>query len=696
MKRDPYKYFRIEARELLQQISRDVLELEKNGRSEELVSRLLRSAHTLKGAARVVKQLEIGARAHAMEDALAPLRSEAESVSEEAVDSVLETLDAIAAMVDALDAAPPGPPDVPDAPRAPAATSSTLAQEGSQQALMADVEDVEAIGRDLSTAWTRIGEMRGALQSLDRAARAADRLLIHIDGPGLSSPESERSAEHAALRDCAEELRSSLSAAERSLVGSLEHLTREIGELRETAERLRLVSAGGVLRALERVARDEARTLGRQIDVEVRGGDVRLDGNVVANVQRALVQLVRNAIAHGVEPEVERVAAGKPPRGTLVLEVARRGNRIAFACGDDGRGIDFAAVERIAREKGLLTSSVAGRAAEALIELLLRGGISTSDSVSEIAGRAVGLDVVRDVASRLGGRVSVRTKTGEGTTFELLVPVSLSTLEVLVVQDSRLELAIPLTAVRRVVRVGLDDVMRTPEGDVVVVDGQALPFAPLRSVLSEGPASSGATSTWSAVVLESEGVRAAVGVERLRGATHVVVRPVPTFAPSGPLVGGLMLDDAGDPRIVLDPRSCVDAVQSYGSRPIARSDVLRKLPILVVDDSLTTRMLEQSILESAGFEVDLAISAEEALVKAQARRYGLFLVDVEMPGMDGFSFVERTREDETLREVPAILVTSRSSVEDRQRGVDAGAVDYVVKSEFDQDRLLATIREVMR
>jgi two-component system chemotaxis sensor kinase CheA len=153
------------------------------------------------------------------------------------------------------------------------------------------------------------------------------------------------------------------------------------------------------------------------------------------------------------------------------------------------------------------------------------------------------------------------------------------------------------------------------------------------------------------------------------------------------------LDAEGNPQIVLDPEELVAAAQRQHS-PVSAKPATPRLPLLVVDDSLTTRMLEQSILESAGYEVDLAVSGEEALTKARNRRYGLFLVDVEMPGMDGFTFIDRARTDPGLREVPAILVTSRNSSEDRRRGEEVGARAYIVKSEFDQTRLVEIIRNL--
>jgi two-component system chemotaxis sensor kinase CheA len=444
---------------------------------------------------------------------------------------------------------------------------------------------------------------------------------------------------------------------------------------------------------LERVARDAAQKLDRRLRFTSSGGDVRLDAAVLTLVQQALIQAVRNAVAHGVEPEAQRVSAGKDGQARVTVSVERRGNRVGFSCHDDGAGIDLEAVRRTAERRGALPANGSALTAEAAAALLLSGGISTSSAVTDIAGRGVGLDVVRDIATRLGGELRLQTQTGQGTTLELLVPVSLSSLDALIVEAAGRTVAIPLECVRRTARVAAADLARSADGASLAFDGEVVPFTTLERTLGMERGASSASGAWSAVVVKGARSMAAIGVERLRGTENVLLRALPDFTPADKVVAGVALDAQGNPRLVLDADGLVEhAGRGLGA---AGSDATPVAPILVVDDSLTTRMLEQSILESAGYEVELASSAEEGLAKARDRRYALFLVDVEMPGMDGFDFVERTRADPALRATPAILVTSRSSAEDRQRGRRAGASAYVVKSEFEQTQLLEQIRSLV-
>jgi two-component system chemotaxis sensor kinase CheA len=325
--------------------------------------------------------------------------------------------------------------------------------------------------------------------------------------------------------------------------------------------------------------------------------------------------------------------------------------------------------------------------------LLLKGGISTSNVVTEVAGRGIGLDVVREMVGRLGGEAVLRSEPARGATLEIVVPVSLTSLDVLIVDGGGHVVGIPLDAVRETLRVSAADVTHTAAGRSIVHDGKVIPFAPLARSLRSPVAPRTPRAAWSAAVIDSGGVLAAVGVDRLLGTENVVLRQLPDLVPDHPLVAGASLDPEGNPQVVLDPAELV--VEVRRAEATTTDTPTKSPPILVIDDSLTTRMLEQSILESAGYEVDLAVSGEEALEKAHQRRYGLFLVDVEMPGMDGFTFIERSRALPETRDVPAILVTSRAAPEDVRRGEAVGASAHVVKSEFDQNELLARIRKLV-
>ncbi|HZL19788.1 MAG TPA: response regulator [Polyangia bacterium] len=689
MGRDPYQYFRVEAREILDGLGRGVLELDKGG-TPETVAGLLRLAHTIKGAARVVRQSTIAEHAHAIEGLLSDLREAIPPDAGERTNQLLTHLDAMASAVAALDAPTSTSAQAPVVPPSGETRGRPSAEE-IPRAARGEVSEIDALVDAVSETGLQVRTVRRALGGVARARHLAGLLADQLTpGNGASSLR---------LRSFADDLRSSLATLDRQLAGAVDQAEREIREVRDAAEKLRLAPAETLFVPLARTVRDVAQALGLQATFQSKGGEVRLDAQVLTAVQAALVQLVRNAVAHGIEPPAERARAGKPPAGRVAIEVVRRGNRITFVCRDDGRGVDLEAVRRVAQRRGLLPAATPPLPAGALLQLLFKGGVTTAGAVTELSGRGIGLDVVRDAAVQLGGEVSVTTEAGRGTTFELTVPLSLSSLEALLVEVDGIAAAIPLDAVRRTVRLTQGEVARTADGETVVYDGQVIPLVPLRRSL-RGPAAP--APAWngggrSAIVLSGATASAAVAVDRLLGTASLILRPLPPFAPADPVIAGAAVDGEGTPQLVLDPIELVaSAFRTDRTLPVATEPTRPPPPILVIDDSLTTRMLEQSILESAGYEVELATSAEEALEKARRRRYRLFLVDVEMPGMDGFSFVTTTRADPVLREVPAILVTSRNGPEDRRRGMDAGASGYVVKGDFDQGQLLALIRGLVR
>jgi two-component system chemotaxis sensor kinase CheA len=495
------------------------------------------------------------------------------------------------------------------------------------------------------------------------------------------------------IRSLSEEVRTLLGQLDRRMSSGIDQLERELQrelqQVREGAEKLRLVPVESLLAALQRMARDSALQVGKSVVLAGQGGSVRLDANILATAQGALLQVVRNAVAHGIESKEQRLAAGKPAEGRIDVVVTRQAGRVTFEVTDDGRGLDLDALRAAAQRQGIPRSRTGQLEAEELVTRLLRGGLTTSTSVNLVSGRGVGLDVVREATERLGGEVSIRSVPGRSTTVVLRVPITLASLRALQVQAGEESALLPLECVRHALHLKEAQVAHTSERETLVYEGQVLPFLPLSRALGHPAPSDLATG----IVIRAAGGLLALGVSSLAGITSALVRPLPELAPASPVVAGAALDAAGDPQLVLDPDGLLEfAAASTAPPPEQR---LVQGTILVIDDSLTTRQLEQSILESAGFDVELAASAEEGLELARKRRYSLFLVDVEMPGMDGFTFIEHVRRDPDLSSIPCILVTSRNSPEDLKRGVEVGARGHIIKSEFNQKELLDRIGNLL-
>jgi two-component system chemotaxis sensor kinase CheA len=680
---DPHRYFRVEAGEILEQLQKGLLELEKGAPAAAIVSSLLRLAHTLKGAARVVKQPAIAELCHAIEDVFVPIRDAGAAAPPSAIAQALGQVDAMRAQLILL--SPPAAVPEKTAERSPA-----RAPDEPFWAAKPNVVDLDVLMDGIAELNGQLGGIRRARGTLERARGVAD-LLSEQFAPRRTGQAGDGASSK--LRALAEELQAALGRADGELVASVDLATRELAQVRDAAERLRLVPAELMWGSLERTARDAAVSLGKQVEFTAHGADVRLDAEVLGLVQRALMQAVRNAVAHGIESPGERRAAGKPLSGQVRIVVQRRDTDIVFSCADDGHGLDLAAIRRGAERKGLEPSAAAGLGSEGLIQLLLRGGISTAETVTGVSGRGIGLDLVRETAGKLGGRVELHSTPGLGTTLALAVPATLSALSALLVEASGQVVAFPLSAVVGTSRRSPDEISHTVDGDTLVVDGRIVPFVALWRLLGQGAPEASLSTNCSVVLLSADAGMVALAVDRLLGVETIVVRALPELALLASIVAGASFDADGNPRLVLGPEGLVRTARKILALP--RSVPTRRAPILVIDDSLTTRMLEQSILESAGYEVDLAISGEEALEKARSRSYALFLVDVEMPGMDGFEFIELAAKDPALRDIPAILVTSRASAQDLERGIAVGARAHIEKKEFNQSDLLQRIRKLV-
>ncbi|HTD06107.1 hybrid sensor histidine kinase/response regulator [Undibacterium sp.] len=713
MAKDPYRYFRIEARELLDQLSAGILDLEKLGNADK-VSGLLRLAHTLKGAAHVVRQAQIANLAHMVEDTLAPHRQDGTTMPRSAFDDILKSLDQISVLLDNLPQADASEALAPktNTHAGTAADTATPAPTGKHEGIpnqavlrmaRTDISVVDALLEGLAEVSGELGNMKRLNASVSHirelftsfsaqlAAQSWKESHLHSQPTNLSK-----------VGGLVESLRGLVLSAERNIAACTESMERELRQVHEIAERLRLIPVASIFNTLERTARDAANSLEKQVNLDASGGDIRLDGQVLDVVQNALMQIIRNAVAHGIELPRERGANHKSAAGNITLEVTRRANHVSFRCTDDGRGIDTDAVRRAILRKELAAGTMSEQTEEKiealsiqdLLSILTKGGVSTAKTITELSGRGVGLDLVRSSVQQIGGEMIAHTEAGRGTSVELLVPVSLASLQALIVESSGQPLAIPLDAVQSTLRVAGSDIVHAEQGRRIVHQGTLIPLIKLSLAGRMHSARPAAPHILSAVVINTAAGAIAVAVDKLRGTESIVLRPLPAMAPASAMISASFLDHEGNPQLVLDPEMLASGMHSTVTHANVSSDP--SLPILVIDDSLTTRMLESSILEAAGFGVALAASAEEGLALALRNQYALFLVDLEMPGMDGIEFIEHTRADPVLRSIPCILVTSRDAAEDKQRAEQAGASAYIVKGEFNQVEFLRRIRQLVQ
>ncbi|HEX4298915.1 MAG TPA: ATP-binding protein, partial [Devosia sp.] len=487
MAKDPYKYFRVEAGDLTDQLSRSLLELERVGSGGEVVPRLLRLAHTLKGAARVVRQPEIADQAHMIEDLLTPYRDQAASVPRTSIEAVLQLIDGIANKILVL-----SPPQSP--PEQPGPTNLASAEEPVGP-VRADATEIDDLLSGVTETNAQLVGLRDVAVLAGRIRRLSDEILEQLSGTAPRGPGSVDATASA------EKLRGIAANIELTVAATHGRIDRELRHLRDAAEQLKLTPAQALFVSLERTARDAAQVLGKEVLFEALGGDIRLDTHVIRRVQDGLVQLIRNAVAHGIEVPRDRLAAGKERSGRVTVSVLRRGRQIVFRCEDDGRGIDIAALREAAIRKGRPVPVLDHLATGELVGLLLAGGVTTSAVVSEVAGRGIGMDIVRETVAQLGAELAVTTEAGKGTRFELIVPLSVSFVQALVLEASGAKVTLPLHAVRHTLRIEPGQIHRTSLGQTIIHDGQAIPLVSLAKMLGRGTAKDGGVGNLSVVVV---------------------------------------------------------------------------------------------------------------------------------------------------------------------------------------------------
>ena len=539
MPRDLMLYFRAEARELLQKLSQDTLSFEK-APDEAGLSRLLRHAHTLKGAARVVGQQAIARAIHQYEELLGDHRGAAQTTPRETIDGMLALLDEIAVEVAALEGnAAPSPTSQP--PAAPAPLPVQPEEDGGLGLLAHQGLEVDELLEDLRAASTQLEALRRNLQNVERGKTLSELLLAQLSNE--SSPKSARFV--------AEELQAQLRSVERSLAFGLDQMERDLHQVQESTEKLRLVRAGALFPVLRRVLRDATERGTAQAELRTSGGDLRLEAGLLTAVQGALIQAVRNSVAHGMEPLEERLRRGKPPTGVISIGVSREGRQIVFRCRDDGRGVDFEGLRRAVTAYG---TDVQDLDNQALLELVLKGGISTSASVSQTAGRGIGMDVIRDVASALGGQVSMQSRPGEYAEVVLRLPWTVAGMEFLEVwahapgQEERVVVLLPLDSVRAALRLRPEEVSWDAEGRTLLYEGQGLRLLSLNSLLDVSP-----QSGLAAVIIKAPSGLLALSAGSLRGTRTATLLPLPPASQASDFIAGAALNADGDAMLVLDP-----------------------------------------------------------------------------------------------------------------------------------------------
>lgn len=745
-----------EVHERVDALAGKLLRLEQQPDDVELVREIFRDLHTIKGSSGFVGLRRMNRLAHAAEDLVGQMRDGSRRADRAAIDALLAALDGLRTILDEVGATAVagGPARITTpidvlfarlrAPEAAAALDEPLDGGAKATAGGAPTESAPGGGGSgrggegqrtvrvdfdkLDSLLNLVGELVLGKARLQTRVASLGALVRELDGTlrrsrtgrgeGRAGDGGTSTGSGGATRagrrggaplveevDRFVRIATELSADLEDAADELDHTG---GHLREQVMKLRMLPIGRIFTKHHRTVRELAHQLGKRARLEIEGAETELDKVLLEQLDDPLLHLVRNALDHGIERPAERAAAGKPEEGCLRLSARHRGNQIIVELSDDGAGIDPERLRRKALEKGLATDEeLAQMEPRALLDLIFRPGFSTAARVTDVSGRGVGMDVVRDTITRLSGSVELSSRPGAGTTFTLRLPLTLAITQVLLVRVAGEDLAIPLDAVVRTLAVAPDELHRVGDRELLLLptsDGDApavqIPLIDVAATLeldggagTTGGALGGGSDDVAVVLVEAAGEVYGLVVDRLVEKREIVMKTLGELIDVIPCAAGATL--VGDRvALVLDVVQVVQRGLSSESRarPLGPSaiaprllddalGVARRPRVLVAEDSDVVREGLRRALEASGCEVVVSRDGGEALATAERDERGFDLVstDVMMPVLDGYELTRALRAHPRYRDVPIVMVTSRSEHLDRVRGFDAGVDEYLQK-----------------
>jgi two-component system chemotaxis sensor kinase CheA len=720
--------FHVEAEEHLQALTANLLALGRGlppAEARTAIEVAFREMHTLKGAARSVSLMEVETLCQACEavlsklsrgdlaltppilkllhDAVAgvPLLLAGGQVPA-AVSELIGRLKAVIA-APALDAA--NPVKAP-APHVPAPTTAPEAGPLPTNIVRLDATKLDMLllqAEELLlpklAAEERVQEARALLDSVTRCRTA----LAH----GRAAQRSPRVASTAtALMADSESVMQTVEAQTRAM---LEHITRDhrmitsaTDGLQENLRLLRMTPASVVLNLFPGMVHSLAETLRKQVEWVVRGADLEVDRKVLEAMKDPLIHLVRNAVDHGIESPDVRMKARKPPQGRVAVTITTlEGNQIEIRVEDDGRGVDLAQVRAAAVRAQLLTAEEAQALNDdAALDLIYRSGLSTTPLISDVSGHGLGLAIVRERVEGLDGHIRVETRPGAGTVVGITLPVTIATFRGLMVRAGGQVYLLPSEAVERALRFLPQETEGTGGRPMIQWEGRPILLAQLTELLGLPTRKdrSGSDGKQPCVIVRAQEACAALMVEDVMGEQEVVVKDLGPPLVRVRNVAGAGLLGTGRVVLILRPADLLRSIRE-SPRTLVASHVpepeRRQRVILVVDDSITTRTMETNLLETAGYQVRVAVDGVEAWTMLKSETVDLVMSDVDMPRMNGLELTAKIRADRDMANLPVILATALESREDKERGLEVGANAYIVKSSFDQSNLLEFIRRLL-
>jgi len=734
--------FQVEVENQTEVITNGLLTLERDPNALSQLEALMRAAHSLKGAARIVN-LDLAVHvAHTMEDCFVAAQQGRIQLRQPEIDLLFQGIDLLMQIaqrpdqnVDAWEAEHGG--RIKDFLAELAAVTAGKPRPTPATTEVANTSSPAAPTPETTT--SLVPQRAGVPDRVLRLTAENLNRLLGLAGESLVESRWLRPFADSLLRlkrmqadvaQAMEDMRDSVAASQLAaeLGDQIAELTERVAECRQfLSDRLvdldmfdrrsanlshrlylevlqcRMRPFGEGIQAFPRMVRDLARSLGKEVRLEIAGENTHVDRDILDKLEAPLTHLLRNAVDHGCETPEERRRTGKPPAGTIHLEARHRAGMLMITVSDDGPGIDPELLRETIVQKRLINQSTAAKLSETeLLEFLLLPGFTMRQTVTEISGRGIGLDIVHNMVKAVRGSIRIATQPGRGMRFQLHLPLTLSVLRTLLVEVAGEPYAIPLSQITRTLKLEQDRVETLEGRHYFTMDKQQVGLLTAHQVLDCGQQQP-AHDDLPVVVLGDRNSRYGVVVDRFLGERELVVQPLDSRLGKIPDISAGSLMEDGSPVLIVDVEDMVASIEKLVSS--GRLDDVRREAIevsarpikriLAVDDSLTVRELERKLLSSRGYITDVAVDGRDAWNAVRAGNYDLVITDVDMPRMDGIELATLMKQDARLKSVPVVIVSYKDREEDRLRGLEAGADYYLTKGSFHDETLLQAVLDLI-
>ena len=733
--------FKIEFEENIQTLNNELLKLESDVFNTDALTKLMRTAHSMKGGARMIGLPDVVTLAHFFEDMLGAVKKEGVELKRHDFDRMYKAIDIIKSLVnEAVTGEAPNfiaamvidqiingsgesktndEPDSVELHSEITADSQPVTQELQGDIIPAfSIDTIRVASTKLDTLMDLSGELTvSKIQLALRLGKINDLSLLLED-----STRELNSIETALLPQRSENpgLFSEVGLIINRLKNRFDSASVEIGnlsdgisednsrlnfvayEFEEVIKNLRMLKLSNIFNLYPRMVRDISNELGKEVNFIIEGGDITADKKILEEMRDPLMHMIRNSIDHGIELPDEREQQGKQRAGTIKLSANHFAGHITITLEDDGRGLNEKSIIETALRKKLIDEEASKNLTHKQIhKLIFTPGFSTSKIITDVSGRGVGMEVVQANIDKLKGKINIESETKKSTRFIIELPLTLATLRVMTASVGNHIFAIPVDFIVSVIIVDVAEIFSMEARDTIVFRDEPITIVNLKTVLELEDISDSTmknVTTFQCIILSSMGEKAGFIVDSLIDEQEVLVKPLGFMLKRVKNVSGSTILVSGDVCMILNPNDLLKTVKSLSASEILETSTpesLRKKRILLVEDSITTRTQEKRILESAGYDVVVAVDGLDGYQKLLINEIDAVVSDVEMPNLDGLSLTEKIRAEKKYLSLPVVLVTSLSSEEQKKRGLESGANAYLTKSGFDQKILIETLDRLL-